>query len=89
MRAEKEFTDPIKKGSIVQVDPKAELGFLAAGGLAIVVAKHAWGVDVNIIVGTHGTRALTWQHIEPTGGTLVWEEDGTRLVPEQQRKHHP
>lgn len=88
MRQDPDIIKTITKGSIVQIDPAAELGFEGAGSFAVVAARHTWGVDAYI-VGQLGTRNLSWPVIEPTGGMLVWEEDGTRVKPVEERRHHP
>lgn len=90
MRADKEATKDIKPGSILQVDPAAQLGFEAAGHLAIVVDKDGSGVHVRIpAVSAEGTRRLTWASVEPTGGSIVWGEDGARFKAPETLKHHP
>ena len=53
----------------------------AAGHLAIVVDKDGSGVHVRIpAVSAEGTRRLTWASVEPTGGSIVWGEDGARFA---------
>lgn len=88
MRQDPDIIKTLRKGSIVQIDPAAELGFEGAGCFAVVVNRHTWGVDANI-VGQEGTRPLSWPAIEPTGGVLVWEKDGTRVKPQEELRHHP
>ena len=89
MRGDKKSTEAIKVGSILQVDPKAELGTAKGGELAIVAVKHSWGVDARV-ASIEGTVPLSWQHVEPTGGVMVWAPDGTRFTPEGPGiAHHP
>lgn len=78
MRGTKEVRDAMKPGDILQVDPKAELGPVMAGKLVIVQRVQSWGVDAEL-PGTVGAFPLTWQHVELTGGSVVWDVTGQKV----------
>lgn len=90
MRHDAATIKKVKPGDILQVDPSAQLGFEAAGHLAIVVDKDSSGVQVSIpSLSKEGTRRLTWANVEPTGGSIVWGADGERFKAQEEMRHHP
>lgn len=66
-------TDRVQINSIVQVAPSVDQ---FPGALGAVIDKHSWGCNVNLNGQSH---AIAWQHMEPTGGMLVFDADGKPL----------
>lgn len=87
MRSDKESTDPVERGSIMQISPKAELA-AGNGEFAVVVVKHSWGCNVEL-VSTGAVIPVAWPLMEHTGGKAVWARNGAELprVPAPPRHH--
>lgn len=87
MRAGKTDTKHIGPGRIMHINPAAELAS-GNGQIAIVTNKHTWGCDVSLPDGN--VVPVAWQHLEDTGGTVVWAPDGQRFTPPAPAlTHHP
>lgn len=87
MRKDAKVIEDVVPGSILQVNPKAELAE-GDGQLCVVVDKQTWGVHARLPSGNVVT--IAWQHVEKTGGRMVFAADGTRLRPEEgATRHHP
>ena len=85
MRDDPELIAKIKVGSIVQIVPEEDHG--TPKRLLVVTEIESWGVsgylqnDLKI--------ARTWNLIEPTGGSIVFDQNGKRVVADKPRFHHP
>lgn len=87
MSPDKKAREELQPNTILQVNPKAEVA-AGAGQLCAVVRVHSWGVDARLPSGD--VVPLAWAHVEPTGGALVFDVDGTKLrATEPPLKHHP
>lgn len=89
MQSTTEATKDVGIGSILQVSPDGDLppGLAPETNpidkrhlqLGIVREKHAWGV--RIVLADNTVIPLAWEHVEPTGGRIIWGPDGKRVAP--------
>lgn len=83
MRADKESTKDVTINSIMQIVPTADQ---FGGELVVVAEKHSWGC---VVVREREARRINWAHLEPTGGSIVFDAGGKRVAPEAPGiKHH-
>lgn len=92
MRNDPASTAQIEPGSIVQVIPTDDNRDFG-GRLAEVVSVETWGVVAAIrtvgVGSTTGVHRFPWSMIEPTGGKIVFAQDGKRIADAPKQKHHP
>lgn len=77
----------VKPGHIMQIAPEEDHG--SALRMLVVEKVLTWGVE-GYIAGAPGIVSRTWNLIEPTGGSAVFDQKGKRLrETEAPAKHHP
>lgn len=84
-----EVRERLKPGTILQVNPAANLAE-GNGCLVVVTAVRSWGVDAMVNGRAEKIIPIAWQHVEETGGAVVWDASGGRVkeAPPTVR-HHP
>lgn len=88
MKSDKESTKVVELGSIMQVNPKAGLGNEHDGDLGVVQELRTHGAKLQFHAGD--IWDVAWDHIEPTGGKVIWNQDGKRMrEPKAAPMHHP